>query len=331
MYNFFSSYLENRHQVVVMDDISSTPQLVRMGVPQGSVLGPMLFSLFVNDLPKALTCADLVMYADDMALVVTGDNEQEIQAIINTELEIIARWFSLNRLTINAKKTKYMIFHSRNKNVRKELVEISVNNCLLAHVDSIKYLGVVMDTHLHWQNHVDALCAKLASACYALLQARDLFDTKILKTLYYALFNSHLSYCMVSWGWTYNTYLNPIRRLQKRAVRTITRSKRDAPSKPLFDALQVLTFDQLRLKNTAELVHRILNYSHPLDRSIFYTSLRQTRSSAVGNLNLAPVSNVYGQRLLQFIGAKIWNEIPLEIKESKRFSYSMKIHLHKVT
>lgn len=205
-----------------------------------------------------------------------------------------------------------------------EDIQIKIDNCILERTDTFKYLGIILDNHFHWAGQINAVGVKLASGCHALLQARGYFDKSILRALYFAFINSHLIYCMESWAWTYDSYLDPLRRLQKRAIRIITHSKYNEPSRPLFRSLKILPFDLLRDYKMTVCVNSIVKYNSPFDVSLFYSSSRPTRSLTFGNFNLAPRNNVYGERLMQFTGIKIWNSLPTELKTSHNAAVKLK-------
>lgn len=132
----FSSFLTDRQQKVSIKNITSSLQRIKTGVTQGSVLGPLHFTLYVNDLPQILT-SQLLMYAEDAAIIFTGDNEYELQCKLDMELAKISNWFSANKLTINTKKTKYMIFHSRQKPINYTVVKPVMNNNALQQTKSL--------------------------------------------------------------------------------------------------------------------------------------------------------------------------------------------------
>ena len=261
VFNLFSSYIDGRHQMIKMQNLTSSLLNIKTGVPQGSVLGPLLFSLYVNDLPCILKSAELLMYADDTALVVTADNIADLECKANEELENIFMWFTVNKLTLNAQKTKYTIFHSRHRNVNYDAFRLTMNNCQLEQVREFKYLGVVFDSQLHWKKQINSVCTKLVSGCSMLLAARNYFNSNIVRVLYFAFVHCHLSYCVDSWGWTYKTYLEPIRILQKRALRIIDNADYNQHSAPLFHKLEILPFDYIRQHKTAVTVNNIITYS----------------------------------------------------------------------
>lgn len=323
MSELFNSYLSNRKQCVVINDFVSTPRTVLTGVPQGSVLGPILFSLYVNDFPSILKYSEALMYADDTALIFVGDTIGELQDKINEELTRVLTWFTSNQLTINLMKSKYTVFHSKKKAINYEEIVIQLDNTELQHVACYKYLGVLFDSDMHWKSQIKHICSKIAYGCYTLLKARECFDLFILRILYFAFVHSQLVYCIESWGNTYVTYLDPVIRLQKRAIRFITFSKTTDHSRPLFQSLNVLPYSCIYKLKIAQTVRKIIESNEPLSLNLFRSPRRQTRAAANYMFNLPPCHNAYGQRLIEFNGALVWNEIPINIKLENNFMPSL--------
>lgn len=180
---------------------------------------------------------------------------------------------------------------------------------------------------MHWKNQVKQVCSKLAYGCHILLQARECFNFSILRILYFAFIQSQLIYCMESWGNTYPTYLEPVIRLQKRAIRIITYSKYTDSTEPLFKSTGILPFHSMYTLKIAQTIHKILQLNEPLPHSIFITPKRETRAASAKHFNLPACHNTYGQRLLEFNGVLIWNGIPNEVKTETNFVQSLKMFL----
>lgn len=135
------------------------------------MLGPLFFSLYVNDLPLHLLSADIIIYADDTCTILTAENLTELEAKVNIKLDRLSEWFLANKLTVKTRKTKYFVFHYPQKKIYTDKVELLINNCLLEQTNSYRYLGVVFDKNMHWHEHISAVCFKIVSGCYALLQS----------------------------------------------------------------------------------------------------------------------------------------------------------------
>lgn len=206
------------------------------------------------------------------------------------------------------------MFHSKRRQTNSEELAIYLDNVQLLHVSCYKYLGVLFETDMHWKNQIKNISTKLAHGCYTLLKAREFFNSSILRILYFAFVHSHLNYCIESWGGTYTTYLEPLSRLQKRAMRLITYSRYTEPSGPLFRSVGVLPLDLLYNLKIAETVFKIIKTNDPLPLQIFKLPLRNTRAATNNLFNLPSCRNVYGERLIEFNGALVWNDIPTDIK-----------------
>ena len=153
------NYLSNRHQYVEYNRTSSSTRSISTGVPQGSILGPLLFLIYINDLPKASTLFDMLMYADDTTLY-CNINTLINESIINDELDKIKIWLSANKLSLNIGKTKYVIYHSINKQIIYPNLKIS--NIEIERVQQFNYLGLLLDNHLQWKLHIDHISSKIS-------------------------------------------------------------------------------------------------------------------------------------------------------------------------
>ena len=148
-------------------------------MPQGSVLGPPLFILYINDLSE---CCNLTpnLFVDDAAFLASADNVKDLENTMNSEVVSIHEWMIANKLTLNYKKTKVMLFSKKKKDLRS--IEIKINSHKIDMVDSFKYLGIVMDSDLNWRHHIDTLSTKLSQAAGAILKLRHLVSNKTLLT-----------------------------------------------------------------------------------------------------------------------------------------------------
>lgn len=171
------------------------------------------------------------------------------------------------------------------------------------------------------------MCKKVAYGCYHLIKATQYFPPEILKSLYYAFCHSHIGYCLDSWGMTYKTYIQPLQTLQKRALKIISKPKSNSTSTitcDIFQTQHVLSVKALRNHKISISVNNILCTNFPIPRDVFSFPTRSTRHAQKGNLNLPKCYNVYGERVIEFNGTKIWNTLPLEVKTARNFKQSSK-------
>jgi hypothetical protein len=195
---WFQNYLSEREQFVYINGAESSMQKILCGVPQGSVLGPLLFLIFINDLPNATELLTL-LFADDTTFQISGVNVDLLYEKANFELEKAAEWFKSNKLTLNVKKTKYMLFTEKNANVDLQGLNVRISNIPVDRVGTnckdkyFKFVGHVLDDNLTWVGHVEHICKKLSSANFAINSSKNFLPLHIRKMIYYSLFNSHLN------------------------------------------------------------------------------------------------------------------------------------------
>ena len=237
--------MDSREQFVSINGIESEREKIVCGVPQGSVLGPLLFLIFINDLPNASEFLTL-LFADDTTFQISGVDIDQLFRMANSELEKSSAWFISNKLTLNVKKTKYMIFSdkdladsSNRLHIGSQLIEQVGTNCKEKY---FKFVGHVLDDKLNWEGHVQHVAKKLASANFGINSSKKFIPLKIRKTLYYSLFESHLNFGNLLWGCAKNKFLNKIENLQKKCVRNVALKNFRAHTEPIFKSLGILKF-----------------------------------------------------------------------------------------
>ena len=189
----FTNYLSDRHQYVEYNDTISATNSISTGVPQGSILGPLLFLIYINDLPLVTTVFDMLMYADDTTLYCNLNNN--LTDIINGELDKINDWLSANKLSLNVKKTKYMVFHRSQKKVIYPLLKF--NNVEIERVTSFNFLGLILDSTLQWQTHTNHISLKISRVIGIMYRLKLIYPQAVLLLLYNALILPHFFYCLL--------------------------------------------------------------------------------------------------------------------------------------
>ena len=304
--NLLKSYLTNRKQCVEYQEVRSALEDVTLGVPQGSILGPLLFLLYINDLPNACANSECLLYADDTAIIFESKNIVELQQTINDELRTLNKWLQSNQLSLNTKKTVYQLYSQTRSQIS---LDLKVNNDTIQLVEKVKYLGVMIDPCLNWKYHIDGITAIISRNIGVINRAKFYLDKHCLTLLYNSLVLPYINYCCLIWGFTFPSYLLKIELLQKRAIRILDNQHRIAHTAPIFRELKILKVGEIAKQQLLVLMHRKLTSSTPILLEPLFTVIDPENLRTRNRKHFVEpfTAKVYRTRVATWEGPRLWN------------------------
>lgn len=311
-HNLIESYLNSRTQTVRIKDqisginISSISGQIRHGVPQGSILGPLLFLIYINDLPSCIESqAVTVLFADDTSILVRNKSKHKLTDYASQVLVTLDEWFNANKLVVNVDKTNFIDFVLQNK--VKNDIQLWCKDKEIKQTKNTKFLGVQISENLNWKTHIQKLMATLSSACYALRCMRNKINTAALKTVYFAYFHSAMKYGILLWG--NSTNAKKIFVMQKKALRIVCQKKSRDSCRPLFKNLRVLTL-------SSQYIYSVLVFLSDNFQIFQLNSSVHPYSTRTQNNIHCPANNLsLYQSGTYYSAIKLFNKLPHEVKD----------------
>ena len=315
--DWFKDYLNNRKQFVQIGDVRSSYLTVTCGVPQGSILGPLLFLIYINDIIHVSDKCDAILFADDTNLFFQHKDLKCLTDIVNDELSKIFNWFNLNKLSVNLKKTNFMLFKMKNKKYVMNN-KIQINNTEIMSVEKTKFLGVIINENLTWNDHVMLIKQKIAKSIGVISRVRYCMPRMVLLQLYHTLIEPYLIYCNIIWAANHSTTVNQLFIMQKKAVRLITFSHWQCHTKPLFIRLSLLSVQKI---NRLQLACFMYNARHKLlpvqftKMFILNTDVHKYGTRHSEHIHRLHYRTNVCKYTARFLGPSLWNTLSDELKK----------------
>lgn len=316
-YDMLKSYLSNRMQVVQIGKSQSSLKPINFGVPQGSILGPLLFTIYINNISKIGLTGDVTLYADDTCLFYSGRSINDLINQAQKDLDSLNVWFQRNLLTINISKSNYIIFASKNKNIENH-TPLNINNISLNRVEKEKYLGLYLDSKLTWRPHIQKIKAKITSLMGMLRGIVRLLPLNVRHTIYSSLVRPHFDYLIELWGAAAKTNLSVLQISQNKLLKVLFNYDYLTPTTRLYKELKTMKISQIFKYFTCILIRKILNKDiHTKTTFTKKPQIHKMRLRKCKDIDLYSPRTNYGKRTIMYEGSKMYNNLPKDIKESK--------------
>ena len=323
--DLFSSYLRDRTQHVKLLNNVSSPKLIRSGVPQGSVMGPLLFLLYINDLVNCCKVANFYLFADDTSILYSHTDINVLITNVNRSLINVKHWLDANKVAVNAQKSVSMLFKSFSP-----LFKPCIDNEPLEVVESTTFLGIEIDKDLNFKRHLSKLQASISSCIGILNKLKHKFTEKTLILMYNSLFLSKLSYCCTTFGLKYKTCVYEFERLQLKSL-SLSLKLSYSNVRIYMKKHNMLLFSDIVKSQACMYMHKAFNATLPAPLQRHFQQRNMHRFSKFkNNFTVRHCHSSFNHSILSVYGVKIWNALPDRIRtvnSSSRFISLLKPYL----
>ena len=322
---WLKSYLTERTQQVKMHNVTSSVQTVEAGVPQGSILGPILFITFTADFQDHLSDHKVTAYADDTQILITARNEEELKNKVESSIRKAQLWYSTNSLKINPAKTEILVLGRKNTQSRLNFtVQEGKSSTSIENSNKMKILGVLLDEKLTWEHQVKSVKAKTFRIIRKLARTAHILPMSSRRQLYDALVTPHFSYCDTVWGGLSKGLSMELQKAGNFAARSLLGLKKRASATFALVKLNMMPLEQKRMVHTGVLVHKIRKGTGPAyllnEYGMQSTRGHQTRSKTRGDMKTLSHNTAKYERSTLQRATQTWNSIPVDIRNIENTS-----------
>lgn len=326
--NLVKDYLTNRTHCTRINNILSDKLPIKIGVPQGSLLGPLLYLLYIMNISNCNISSKYNIYADDTNIVAKANTLSELETVLNNDLKVYSNWLNVNELIMNTKKTNYMIFRSRLKSC--EEINVKVNNIPLSRTQNIKYLGVTIDETLKWDNHVKNIKNNILPIIMAIRRSGGV-TKRVAKLIYNGYILSKIRYNITSWSHCSNFHQKQIGTIMNKALKILFKMDMRCSTRKVYNDTEELDINQLIYFEKCKYIHKIVN-KQTKSNWMLHTRKEIHRYNTRNRFNLnVPIARTSTKhKSLKNSAIKLYNILPKYIKDCKnidKFKFLLKRHI----
>jgi hypothetical protein len=326
---FITSYLSNRKQFTVVNDTNSQTHCINYGVPQGSILGPLFFLLFINDLPNAANEATVRLFADDTAIFLSGHETQRLTEQAQIVISKIQTWYLLNRLELSIDKSQFVLFHKPNHPSVNLITEFKIGESIIKRVQDTKYIGVTLDENLNWDKHIANVCKSLVPFYGVFYNIRHFMNDKFARIIYYSTIYSRIQYGIELYGSATKTRLDKIQTIQNGLVKILCKKDRLYRTNDLHADLRILKVKDIYESALLKLAYNWSSGSQIPSFTNFYelrNDIHDYETRNRRNFSTNRYRTNYGKTTARNVSAHLWNNLDPDVQNSTSLnSFNRKI------
>ena len=311
--------MSKRYQVTKVNNVKSNLCSITCGVPQGSILGPLFFSIYINDLPDHLVKSRCNLYADDSALTVSGSSVDDVIEKLNFDFRLVNEWFKKNRLSLNAKKSKFMVFGTRSKTSQMANIQLKQWDHIIDRVTKFKYLGITLDPGLTFHDHIETIKGKTIGKVKLLSRITPYLPSKLNLELYTSLIRPHFDFGDVIFDYLSQKDSQTLQKLQNMWLKNILRVPKRSSTVEIHDAVNLELLSTRRWRHTAIEMYKVAKNMQPVTVQHMFTlntnvHHRQTRHSQVSLFYRPRARLKLTKKSFRHRGVRVWDKVPLAIQ-----------------